>query len=246
MDIIDKIVKYFDTEVDDIYKHNQAYQTLKTDILFINETLEVLESDNFAHKKNYFIDNQEYITDSLKSIQSLVKNSPNYETLNHSCFILDVTKLLTRLEEGINKFNQELTRQVSSSTVKEEIHVTEDTIKDAIQNNESTMQIVKDLENPNNVTLDEKTAQIQKDFQSLVNQKKVLQQRPQMPQNAPVCGFLIASQDFSESKIVSGNVTKSALNQMIEKSGIDNAKVFKLTEVHTKKKTVQKTITYID
>ena len=37
-----------------------------TDSEFIQETLDVLESDNISNKKNYFIDNQVYVTDSLK------------------------------------------------------------------------------------------------------------------------------------------------------------------------------------
>lgn len=244
-----------DTPLGEMIQSTSEYLTFVNDIGFIQDTLSVLESDNLSHKKNFFLDNQSDVTDSLSNLHKLmdVFDDNSIDASNGDAGVAKLYQIIgitiKKLERGIEKFNQELTGQVSSTTVKEEVLVTEDTIKDAMQNNESTMQIARDLKNPRNTAIDPRTAQIQKDFQNLVNQKRTVQQqqshKTQPKSNLITNGFLIASQDLSEFKIVSGIITKDALNQMIEKSGIDNARVFQLSELPTKQKTIQKTVTVV-
>ena len=131
----------------------------------------------------------------------------------------DLTRLLqivgitiNKLERGIDKFQQELTGQISPQTINEEISVTEDTIKEAMQKNENTMQMVKDLKDPSKAALDEKTAEIQKSFTELAQQKRMVQQN-QKTQNL-IQGYIIASQDLTSFKIIQGNnISKDALNE---------------------------------
>jgi hypothetical protein len=106
------------------------------------------------------------------------------------------------------------------------------------------------LQNPNKAELDEKTAQIQKSFQELTQQKRAAamqQQRPQrrVQQNVQPVRYLIASQDLQEVRFVQQQCNKEMLNNILQNCGIDDARVFELKEVPTKKKTIQKTVTVI-
>lgn len=232
-----------------IISNSQEYNSFNNDSEFIQDTLDVLESDNLAHKKNYFIDNQVYVTDSLNNLHQLLRlledniQDQNADAnLTHLLQIVGIT--IKKLERGIDRFQQELTGQISTQTVNEKISVSEDTIKEAMQKNESTMQMVENLKNPNEATIDERTAEIQKSFAELTKQKHMVQQN-QKKQNL-LQGYLIASQDLSNFRIVQGNnVSKDALNELIERSGIDNARVFRLNEMPTKQKTIQKVVTVV-
>jgi hypothetical protein len=243
------------TEIGRMIASTQEFQAFNTDTDFIQETLNVLASDNLINKKNYFMDNQVYITDTLSNLHNLLQLLQ--DNVDQGCTDPDIDKLvkvvgvtINQLERGIDKFNQELTGQVSSHTKKDEVLVTEDTIKEAMQTNENTMQIAKDLQNPNKAELDEKTAQIQKSFQELTQQKRAAamqQQRPQrrVPQNVQPVRYLIASQDLQEVRFVQQQCNKEILNNILQNCGIDDARVFELKEVPTKKKTIQKTVTVI-
>jgi hypothetical protein len=243
------------TEIGRMIASTQEFQAFNTDTDFIQETLNVLASDNLINKKNYFIDNQVYITDTLSNLHNLLQLLQ--DNVDQGCTDPDIDKLvkvvgvtINQLERGIDKFSQELTGQVSSHTKKDEVLVTEDTIKEAMHTNENTMQIAKDLQNPNKAELDEKTAQIQKSFQELTQQKRAAamqQQRPQrrVPQNVQPVRYLIASQDLQEVRFVQQQCNKEMLNNILQNCGIDDARVFELKEVPTKKKTIQKTVTVI-
>lgn len=243
------------TEIGRMIASTQEFQAFNTDTDFIQETLNVLASDNLINKKNYFMDNQVYITDTLSNLHNLLQLLQ--DNVDQGCTDPDVEKLvkvvgvtINQLERGIDKFNQELTGQVSSHTKKDEVLVTEDTIKEAMQTNENTIQIAKDLQNPNKAELDEKTAQIQKSFQELTQQKRAAamqQQRPQrrVPQNVQPVRYLIASQDLQEVRFVQQQCNKEMLNNILQNCGIDDARVFELKEVPTRKKTIQKTVTVI-
>lgn len=243
------------TEIGRMIASTQEFQAFNTDTDFIQETLNVLASDNLINKKNYFMDNQVYITDTLSNLHNLLQLLQ--DNVDQGCTDPDIDKLvkvvgvtINQLERGIDKFNQELTGQVSSHTKKDEVLVTEDTIKEAMQTNENTMQIAKDLQNPNKTELDEKTAQIQKSFQELTQQKRAAamqQQRPQrrVLQNVQPVRYLIASQDLQEVRFVQQQCNKEMLNNILQNCGIDDARVFELKEVPTRKKTIQKTVTVI-
>lgn len=244
------------TEIGRTIASTQEFQAFNTDTDFIQETLNVLASDNLINKKNYFMDNQVYITDTLSNLHNLLQLLQ--DNVDQGCTDPDIDKLvkvvgvtINQLERGIDKFSQELTGQVSSHTKKDEVLVTEDTIKEAMHTNENTMQIAKDLQNPNKAELDEKTAQIQKSFQELKQQKRAAaamqQQRPQrrMPQNVQPVRYLIASQDLQEVRFIQQQCNKEMLNNILQNCGIDDARVFELKEVPTKKKTIQKTVTVI-
>lgn len=243
------------TEIGRMIASTQEFQAFNTDTDFIQETLNVLASDNLINKKNYFMDNQVYITDTLSNLHNLLQLLQ--DNVDQGCTDPDIDKLvkvvgvtINQLERGIDKFNQELTGQVSSHTKKDEVLVTEDTIKEAMQTNENTMQIAKDLQNPNKAELDEKTAQIQKSFQELTQQKRAAamqQQRPQrrVLQNVQPVRYLIASQDLQEVRFVQQQCNKEMLNNILQNCGIDDARVFELKEVPTRKKTIQKTVTVI-
>lgn len=243
------------TEIGRMIASTQEFQAFNTDTDFIQETLNVLASDNLINKKNYFMDNQVYITDTLSNLHNLLQLLQ--DNVDQGCTDPDIDKLvkvvgvtINQLERGIDKFNQELTGQVSSHTKKDEVLVTEDTIKEAMHTNENTMQIAKDLQNPNKAELDEKTAQIQKSFQELTQQKRAAamqQQRPQrrVPQNVQPVRYLITSQDLQEVRFVQQQCNKEMLNNILQNCGIDDARVFELKEVPTKKKTIQKTVTVI-
>ena len=243
------------TETGRMIASTQEFQAFNTDTDFIQETLNVLASDNLINKKNYFMDNQVYITDTLSNLHNLLQLLQ--DNVDQGCTDPDIDKLvkvvgvtINQLERGIDKFNQELTGQVSSHTKKDEVLVTEDTIKEAMQTNENTMQIAKDLQNPNKAELDEKTAQIQKSFQELTQQKRAAamqQQRPQrrVPQNVQPVRYLIASQDLQEVRFVQQQCNKEMLNNILQNCGIDDARVFELKEIPTRKKTIQKTVTVI-
>jgi hypothetical protein len=233
----------------------QEFQAFNTDTDFIQETLNVLASDNLINKKNYFMDNQIYITDTLGNLHDLLQLLQ--DNVDQGCTDPDIDKLvkvvgvtINQLERGIDKFSQELTGQVSSHTKKDEVLVTEDTIKEAMQTNENTMQIAKDLQNPNKAELDEKTAQIQKSFQELTQQKRAAamqQQRSQRkkPQNVRPVKYLIASQDLQEVRFVQQQCDKETLNNILQSCGIDDARVFQLNEIPTRQKTIQKKVTVI-
>lgn len=232
-----------------IISNSKEYSSFNNDSEFIQDTLDVLESDNLAHKKNYFIDNQVYVTDSLNNLHQLlqllednVKDPNDNANLTRLLQVVGIT--IKKLERGIDRFQQELTGQISSQTVNEKISISEDTIKEAMQNNESTMQMVEDLKNPNEATVDARTAEIQKSFAELTKQKHMVQQS-QKKQNL-LQGYMIASQDLSNFRIIQGNnISKDALNELIERSGIDNARIFRLNEMPTKQKTIQKVVTVV-
>lgn len=257
LDALEEQIQSLDltTEIGRTIASTQEFQAFNTDTDFIQETLNVLASDNLINKKNYFMDNQVYITDTLSNLHNLLQLLQ--DNVDQGCTDPDIDKLvkvvgvtINQLERGIDKFNQELTGQVSSHTRKDEVLVTEDTIKEAMQTNENTMQIAKDLQNPNKAELDEKTAQIQKSFQELTQQKRAAamqQQRPQrrVPQNVQPVRYLIASQDLQEVRFVQQQCNKEMLNNILQNCGIDDARVFELREVPTKKKTIQKTVTVI-
>ena len=241
------------SELGKMITSTSEFQSFSTDTDFIQETLNVLASDNLINKKNYFMDNQVYITDTLKNLHDLLQllqDNVGADNADLVQLVKVVGVTINQLERGIDKFNQELTGQVSSHTQKDEVLVTEDTIKEAMQTNENTMQIAKDLRNPDQIEIDEKTAQIQKSFQELTQQKRAAamqQQRPQrrMPQNVQPVRYLIASQDLQEVRFVQQQCNKEMLNNILQNCGIDDARVFELKEVPTKKKTIQKTVTVI-
>lgn len=243
------------SELGKMITSTSEFQSFSTDTDFIQETLNVLASDNLINKKNYFMDNLMYVTDTLDNLHDLLQLLQ--DNVDQGCTDPDIDKLvkivgvtINQLERGIDKFNQELTGQVSSHTKKDEVLVTEDTIKEAMQTNENTMQIAKDLQNPNKAELDEKTAQIQKSFQELTQQKRAAamqQQRPQrrVPQNVQPVRYLIASQDLQEVRFVQQQCNKEMLNNILQNCGINDARVFELKEIPTRKKTIQKTVTVI-
>ena len=220
---------------------------------FIQETLNLLDSDNnIINKKNFFIDYQTDITKALKNLHDLLQllqdnAEPNNE---EDAGILQLTRfigmIINQLEHGINKFNKELIGEVSSDTKKDEILITEDTVKEATQTNENTMQIMKDLINQRKTEIvDEKTAEIQRSFQELTQQKHNASQQVRQTIQQPQLKYLIASSDLQEVRFIK-QCSKAELNNVLQSCGIDNARVFQLTEVPTKKKTIQKTVTIIE
>ena len=244
------------SELGKMITSTSEFQSFSTDTDFIQETLNVLASDNLINKKNYFMDNQVYITDTLKNLHDLLQLlQDNVGADNEDADLIQLVKVvgvtINQLERGIDKFNQELTGQVSSHTQKDEVLVTEDTIKEAMQTNENTMQIAKDLRNPDQIKIDEKTAQIQKSFQELKQQKRAAaamqQNRPQkgIQPNAQPVRYLIASSNLQDVRFVQQQCSKETLNNILQSCGIDDARVFELKEVPTKKKTIQKTVTVI-
>ncbi len=244
------------SELGKMITSTSEFQSFSTDTDFIQETLNVLASDNLINKKNYFMDNQVYITDTLKNLHDLLQLlQDNIGADNADADLVQLVKIvgvtINQLERGIDKFNQELTGQVSSHTQKDEVLVTEDTIKEAMQTNENTMQIAKDLRNPDQIEIDEKTAQIQKSFQELKQQKRAAaamqQNRPQkgIQPNAQPVRYLIASSNLQDVRFVQQQCSKEMLNNILQSCGIDDARVFELKEIPTKKKTIQKTVTVI-
>lgn len=231
-------------ELENISIVNPTQETFQfqQDAEFIDDTLTILGSDNLAQKKSYFIDNQQEIMESIDNLKRLINSIPE-EASNSNLFKL-VSITIKRLEDGIEKFNQEL--QISANSVKEDIIVNEATVKDALQNNDTTKQIVEDLKKQKiEQMIDSNTEKIRESFNKFSIQKQQYQHN-QKPVNKQQVGYLIATQDFSDFKIVPGtNLSKEVLNKMIEKSGIDNARVFQLTELPTKQKTIQKVVTVI-
>lgn len=250
MDITQKLKNItLNSPAGQIISNSKEYNSFNNDSEFIQDTLDVLESDNFSNKKNYFIDNQVYVTDSLNNLHNLLQLLNDNITeqnpdVDLKCLLQIVKVTIKKLEIGINKFQQELTGQISPQTVNEKISVSEDTIKEAMQNNENTMQMVEDLKNPSKATIDERTAEIQKSFAELAQQKYTVQYN-QKKQNL-IQGYMIASQDLTSFKIIQGsNISKDALNELIERSGIDDARIFKLNEIPTKQKTITKVVTVV-
>lgn len=249
-----------DSEVGIIIEQCREYQLFNEDIEFIGKTIDVLEEETLAQKKNFFIDNQERVTTNLNNLKELVNVIDDGDLLNNedkdiSTFAKIIHMVLKHLEDGIEQFNKELMNDISSQTIKEDIIVNEDTIKDAMQNNNATQEIARELRNAkNDKQIDEYTAKIRDSFKDMQQQKKnVMQQsrsqyrRTQIQsQGKAQVEYLITSNDLSECKVVQGsNLTKDALNKMIEMSGFENARVFRLTEIPTKKQTIQKTVTVI-
>lgn len=245
------------SELGMMIERSDEYQIFEQEINFIQKSIDVLENETIAQKKSFFIDNQERVTVNLKNLNDLVEVIDNNDLLNNGdSDIVTFAKLVhmvhKHLENGIAKFNSELTNGVSPQTTKEDIVVSEDTIKDAMQNNNATQEIAKELKNLRAVQqIDEQTAKIRESFKDMKQQKQIMQQqfrnqnRKTQIQSQSV-GYLITSRDFSEFKMVQGaNLSKEELNKMIEKSGIDDARVFQLTEIPTKKQTIQKVVTVI-
>ncbi len=240
-------------------EHSQEYQAIDQEIQFIQTAINVLENETLAQKKNFFIDNQERVTVNLTNLQSFVDIIDEDDLLNSSdydvaTFAKIIHMILKHLEDGIEKFNSELMNGVSSQTTKEEIIVSEDTIRDAMKNNNATQEIARELHNfKQEQAIDERTAKIRDSFKDMQQQKRMMQQqsksqyrRTQIQSQNNTVEYLITSNDLSECKVVQGtNLTKEALNKMIEMSGFENARVFKLTEIPTKKQTIQKVVTVI-
>ena len=252
MNIVDELQNIdLNSPLGQMIYNSQEFNSFDIDSGFIQETLNVLESENLAHKKSYFIDNQVYVTDSLNNMNRLLKlledniGDQNSDA-NLSRLLQVVGMTIKKLERGIDKFQQELVGQVSSKTVNEKISVSKDTIKEAMQSNENTMQIAKDLKDPSNIAIDDKTAEIQENFKEYYRELKAQKKmEAQQQQNQPQLRYLITSTDLQEVRFVQ-NVSKNMLNTLLQNCGIDNARVFELKEVPTKKKTIQKTVTVIN
>ena len=252
MNIVDELQNIdLNSPLGQMIYNSQEFNSFDIDSGFIQETLNVLESENLAHKKSYFIDNQVYVTDSLNNMNRLLKlledniGDQNSDA-NLSRLLQVVGMTIKKLERGIDKFQQELVGQVSSKTVNEKISVSKDTIKEAMQSNENTMQIAKDLKDPSNIAIDDKTAEIQENFKEYYRELKAQKKmEAQQQQNQQQLRYLITSTDLQEVRFVQ-NVSKNMLNTLLQNCGIDNARVFELKEVPTKKKTIQKTVTVIN
>lgn len=225
------------------------YTFFKENSVFIDKTIEVLNSNDISYKKNYFLDNQENIMKSINGIKLLI-DKMSHDAENHSTDIKfgNVYKLanitVRKLEDGITKFNKELLDQVNGNTKEEKIVLDEESIKDALQNNESTKQMMKDLESRENINIDEKTANIRENFNQLIEQKRNLRKKPDV---SGCAGYLIASQDFSQYTVIpsKGRLSNEELNKVLENIDIEDARVFTLKELPTKKKTITKTVTVL-
>lgn len=213
---------------------------------FIDETIEVLSTDNLSHKKNYFLDNQEEIQDSLQNMHNLLDLLQSVEQSDQN--VINLVKLVAitikHIEDGIARFNSELMGQITKDTVKETVEVTQDTITEAMSSNEGTKKIVEDLKDIKTTSqkADEKTEKIREGFNNIMKNKG---NRPQQNQQQKV-GYLITDDNFTSYCFVPGsNLDKKTLNEMLQKSGIKNAKLYKLNEIPTHQKQIQTTITVV-
>jgi hypothetical protein len=228
-------------------KQSKEFNSFVNEIDFIEEVLSVLQTSDLTRKKAYFIENQVYITDSVQNMQKLLTiisgctNGYTYELLKL------INDFVRNIESEIEKFKKELANEVSEDSVIEKVELSNDTIEDAIKNNPNTRQIINNLKNNNVPQVDEKTAQMREEFNKYMqNARQNRQNTAQVQNNSQQFGYLIASSDFSEYKIVPGTgLSKDVLNKMIEKSGIDDAHVYQLTELPTHKKKVQKIVTVL-
>jgi hypothetical protein len=136
----------------------------------------------------------------------------------------------------------------SNNTKKEAGCVTEETVAEAMHSNQNTIQMAKDLQNPDSITADDKTAKIQNSFNDFINQKQeaLYNQRGNI-NNIPKQSvkYIITSLDLQEVRFVQQKCDKATLNNILQNCGIDNARVFELREIPTKRKTIQKVVTTI-
>lgn len=228
-------------------KESKEFNVFINEIDFIEEVLSVLKTSDLIRKKAYFIENQTYITDSIQNMRNLLTLSSKIANENSYDFLKIIDNFVRNIENEIEKFQHELTNDISKDSVMEKVELTEETIRDAMQNNVNTKQIINDLKNNNIPQIDEKTAQMREEFNKFRQTAKQNRQNTNsMPKSGQQVGYLIASSDFSEYKVIPGNnLSKDVLNKMIEKSGIDDAHVFQLTELPTHKKQIQKIVTVL-
>lgn len=234
----------------------KQYYDFTQEVSFVQETLEVLNGDNVAIKKNYFLDNQESIQDCMNNmkelldvLQQLGTKNPEY---NNDAAYQGVSSVISdsilALEDGIARFNKELIDSVSAQSTKEDIIVSQETIKDAVKNNRSTKQIrdelivedsVPNFQQQNRNSIDPNTQQIINQF------KQQPQQRPQKPQRKKY-GYLLFDEKSGEVLLLEGaNLDNKTINAHLLKSGFANARVFKLQELPTKQKTIQQVVTVL-
>lgn len=216
---------------------NKEFLRFNSESVFIDHVLEVLDSNDISHKKNFFLDNQGKIMNSMDNMKALLNTIQDPETNLYKL----VAMTIRALERGINRFSNDL--KVSMNTEKDNIVLDDVTIQEAINNNDTTKKMLNDLESGNNCNPDEKTIELYDKF--LQSRKGPAIKKPSNKIYNKV-QYIITSQDLSEIKVVPGvNLTKDVLNSFIEHSGIDNARVFELNEVPTTQKIIQKTVTMI-
>ena len=235
-----------------------AFIELTDDIDSINNAL---MSDNTNYKKLFFMDNQDRVKNVINFLHSFLTDIENALSLSddenyseeeeeYNKLFSVISSVFNEIEKGIEKFNYELT--ISKDSKKEDIIINKDTIKDAINNNESTKQLVNDIQNPSAVKPDDKSEEIQNSFKDLSQNgytrndghkgnftRKFIESKAKM--------FLITDQSLSEKILVAVPVpTKEEINKRIAGSGIDNARIFELKEIPTKQKVVKRTVSFID
>lgn len=232
---------------DELLNKYPALIDLCTDAKFIDSTLIVLDSDNISYKKNYFIDNQQNITDSMSNMKDIL--SLNISTLSDNTTAEDVIKLnllekllttcIKKLEYGINRFQKELNNDMTHQS--NAIEISKEVILDAMQNNEGTKEItknLKDIENQKEVISDEYTKKIQQDFNNLMQNKT----RNRVSGNY----YAIVENDMSAYEMVYvKNDNKSELNRLLENPNFRKPRLFKLVEVPTTSQVVQRTVTIV-
>ena len=231
-----------------IIKNSKEFNGFINEIDFIEEVLTVLKTSDLTRKKAYFIENQIYITDSIQNLRNLLELISKYANDNTFDLLNLIDNLVRNVESEIEKFQNQLTNDISKDSVMEKVELTKDSIEDAMKNNVNTRQIINDLKNNNVPEIDEKTAKMREEFNKFRQEAKQNRQKNinSVPKNGQQVGYLIASSDFSEYKIVPGtNLSKDVLNKMIEKSGIDDAHIYQLTELPTHKKQIQKVVTVL-
>ncbi len=222
---------YIDNEI------TKATEYVDINMGFIAETIASLdENEELSKRKQYYVRHKKQIDEMLQGLdkleQEIIREVPSYtitgqKTANESLeFIKNVNSVA---HSEIRNLSLDMVEDIEEpididSITKGYI----DSMKERIE------EVVQD-----EVVTDDKTTEFQKKMTSPKPHRNA--QRASAQNNA--INYLIASQDLQVCQFVQGNPTKEQLNQFIVQTGIDKARVFKVQELKTKKKVVQREVT---
>lgn len=208
---------------------------------FIEDTINILESENLDRIKNFFINNQEKIVSQINSLKELLNdfsdkgidlnNMDNVDPIAKN--IISIISLsVLQLETGIDNFQRRLKSSVSKHTTKEDIVISEEDVEN-VENDNTMQKAIKDSKKMNqNVNLT-----------NIPNNNGY----PSLIQNNNNGTYYLVTNDsfnqFSAYKVA--NPTKDKLNEILRNCGIQGARLFQMTEVATVKKQIQTTITLV-
>lgn len=205
---------------------------------FIEDTINILESDNLDRIKNFFINNQEKIISQINSLKELLNDfSDKGIDLNNmddvdptAKNIISIISLsVLQLETGLDRFQRRLKSSVSEHTTKEDIVISEEDVEN-VENDNTMQKAIKDSKKMNqNINL-----------MNIPNKG-----HPSQTQNNGTY-YLVTNDSFNQFaayKLM--NPTKDKLNEILRNCGIQGARLFQMTEVATIKKQIQTTITLV-